>query len=108
MATNKLFQNLNVDSKPTETVKSDVIKQSRPKKRGKYKQNNYKDTNLKINTHQRNQLMAFSLMGKALNQKDTVTYLVNQVYDSMSSAEKKQFDTFVKALDDKYSTLHHS
>lgn len=31
MATNKLFQNLNVDSKPTETVKSDVIKQSRPK-----------------------------------------------------------------------------
>ena len=104
--TNKLFQNLNIDSKPKETVKADVLEGSRPK-RGKYKQKKYPSTNLKIDTHQRNSLVALTLMVKTKNQKTAISYLLTQYYDIMSSDEKTQFDALVKMLDEKYSRLHH-
>ena len=107
MTKSKLFQNLNVDSNPEEVVKSDTIKGSRPK-RGKYKQDKYPKTNLKIDTHQRNSLVALTLMGKTKNQKTAVSYLLDHYYDSLSSDQQKQFDALVKMLDDKYSRLHHS
>lgn len=107
MTKSKLFQNLNVDSKPEETVKNDVIEGSHPK-RGKYKQDKYPKTNLKIDTHQRNQLVALTLMGKTKNQKTAISYLVDQYSKVMPSDQKKQFDELVKMLDAKYSRLHHS
>lgn len=102
----KLFQNLNVDSKPEETVKNDVLEGSRPK-RGKYGKKKYPSTNLKIDTHQRNSLVALTLMGKTKNQKTAVSYLLDHYYDSLSSDQQKQFDALVKMLDEKYSRLHH-
>ena len=107
MTKSKLFQNMNVNTKPEEIVKSDTIEGSRPK-RGKYKQDKYPKTNLKIDTHQRNSLVALTLMGKTKNQKTAVSYLLDHYYDSLSSDGQKQFDALVKMLDDKYSRLHHS
>lgn len=104
--TNKLFQNMNVNTKPEEVVKSDALEGSRPK-RGKYGQKKYPSTNLKIDTHQRNSLVALTLMGKTKNQKTAIAYLLDQYYDIMSSDEKTQFDALVKMLDAKYSRLHH-
>ena len=102
----KLFQNLNVDSNPEKIVKSDTIEGSRPK-RGKYGQKKYPSTNLKISTHQRNGLVALTLMGKTKNQKTAISFLLDHYYDSLSSDEKSQFDALVKMLDEKYSRLHH-
>ena len=107
MTKSKLFQNLNVDSKPEETVKNDVLEGSRPK-RGKYKQDKYPKTNLKIDTHQRNSLVALTLMGKTKNQKTAISFLLDEYYGIMPSDQQKQFDTLVKMLDEKYSRLHHS
>lgn len=107
MAKSKLFQNMNINAKPEEVVKSDVIEGSRPK-RGKYGQKKYPSTNLKISTHQRNGLVALTLMGKTKNQKTAISFLLDHYYDSLSSDEKSQFDALVKMLDDKYSRLHHS
>lgn len=104
--TNKLFQNMNINAQPEEIVKSDTIEGSRPK-RGKYGQKKYHSTNLKIDTHQRNSLVALTLMGKTKNQKTAVSYLLDHYYDSLSSDEKSQFDALVKMLDAKYSRLHH-
>ena len=106
MTKSKLFQNLNVDSKPEETVKNDVLEGSRPK-RGKYKQDKYPKTNLKIDTHQRNSLVALTLMGKTKNQKTAISFLLDEYYKVMPSDQQKQFDTLVKMLDKKYSRLHH-
>ena len=106
MTKSKLFQNLNVDSKPEETVKNDVLEGSRPK-RGKYKQDKYPKTNLKIDTHQRNSLVALTLMGKTKNQKTAISFLLDEYYGIMPSDQQKQFDTLVKMLDEKYSRLHH-
>lgn len=106
MTKSKLFQNLNVDSKPEETVKNDVLEGSRPK-RGKYKQDKYPKTNLKIDTHQRNSLVALTLMGKTKNQKTAISFLLDEYYKVMPSDQQKQFDTLVKMLDEKYSRLHH-
>ena len=107
MAKSKLFQNMNINAKPEETVKNDVLEGSRPK-RGKYGQKKYPSTNLKISTHQRNGLVALTLMGKTKNQKTAISYLLDHYYDSLSSDGQKQFDALVKMLDDKYSRLHHS
>ena len=104
--TNKLFQNMNINAQPEEVVKSDVIEGSRPK-RGKYKQDKYPKTNLKIDTHQRNALVALTLMGKTKNQKTAISFLLDEYYGIMSSDEKTQFDALVKMLDAKYSRLHH-
>ena len=104
MTKSKLFQNLNVDSKPEETVKNDVLEGSRPK-RGKYKQDKYPKTNLKIDTHQRNSLVALTLMGKTKNQKTAISFLLDEYYKVMPSDQQKQFDTLVKMLDEKYSRL---
>ena len=106
MTKSKLFQNLNVDTKPEETVKNDVLEGSRPK-RGKYKQDKYPKTNLKIDTHQRNSLVALTLMGKTKNQKTAISFLLDEYYGIMPSDQQKQFDTLVKMLDEKYSRLHH-
>ena len=106
MTKSKLFQNLNVDSKPEETVKNDVLEGSRPK-RGKYKQDKYPKTNLKIDTHQRNSLVALTLMGKTKNQKTAISFLLDEYYKVMPSDQQKQFDALVKMLDEKYSRLHH-
>ena len=106
MTKSKLFQNLNVDSKPEETVKNDVLEGSRPK-RGKYGKKKYHSTNLKIDTHQRNSLVTLALMGKTKNQKTAISFLLDHYYDSLSSDEKSQFDALVKMLDAKYSRLHH-
>lgn len=97
---------MNVNTKPEEVVKSDALEGSRPK-RGKYGQKKYPSTNLKIDTHQRNSLVALTLMGKTKNQKTAIAYLLDQYYDIMSSDEKTQFDALVKMLDAKYSRLHH-
>ena len=107
MAKSKLFQNMNINAKPEETVKNDVLEGSRPK-RGKYGQKKYPSTNLKISTHQRNGLVALTLMGKTKNQKTAISYLLDHYYDSLLSDGQKQFDALVKMLDDKYSRLHHS
>lgn len=104
--TNKLFQNMNINAQPEETVKNDVLEGSRPK-RGTYKQDKYPKTNLKIDTHQRNSLVALTLMGKTKNQKTAISFLLDHYYDSLSSDEKSQFDALVKMLDAKYSRLHH-
>lgn len=106
MAKSKLFQNMNINAKPEETVKNDVLEGSRPK-RGKYGQKKYPSTNLKISTHQRNGLVALTLMGKTKNQKTAISFLLDHYYDSLSSDEKSQFDALVKMLDEKYSRLHH-
>lgn len=106
MTKSKLFQNMNVNSTPEEVVKSDVIEGSRPK-RGKYKQDKYPKTNLKIDTHQRNSLVALTLMGKTKNQKTAISFLLDEYYKVMPSDQQKQFDALVKMLDDKYSRLHH-
>lgn len=105
--TNKLFQNMNINAQPEETVKNDVLEGSRPK-RGKYKQKKYPSTNLKIDTHQRNSLVALTLMGKTKNQKTAISFLLDEYYKVMPSDQQKQFDSLVKMLDDKYSRLHHN
>lgn len=98
---------MNVNSTPEEVVKSDVIEGSRPK-RGKYGKKKYPSTNLKIDTHQRNSLVALTLMGKTKNQKTAISFLLDEYYKVMPSDQQKQFDSLVKMLDDKYSRLHHN
>lgn len=106
MSNSKLFQNMNTTTKPKETVKAAAVEQSRPAKRGKYKQDHFKDTNLKISTHQRNMLVALTMLGKAMNQKQAINYLLSKEYGTMSTEDKKLFDQAVEMLDAKYKKLH--
>lgn len=103
----KLFKNMNVDSTPESTVKPSAVQESRPKRGAYNKEKTFKDTNLKISTHERNSLVALTLMGKALNQKGAINFLLNEYYKSMSDDSKQQFDTFVKALDSKDSKFNN-
>lgn len=48
------------------------------------------------------------ILGKALNQKEAIGFLIDHYSSALKDEEKTQFDTFVKALDAKNEKLKNS
>lgn len=89
--------------KNEEAAKSKASSQPQHKrmKRGKYKKLPKSiefATNLKISNQQRNGLRVVALQGKAKNQKDAISFLLNMYRDSLDNNSQTLYDSLVKSL----------